>query len=256
MKFVKSSIFILFSILFLLTSVYSQNYADVEIFVESDGSVTIEGTTNYEPFNNIVDSQQFTSKKGEYWILNITTNEIFDSFIYELNLPEGSQINYIKTTPNMRIDQDGTRIKLIGTGENKHFTIIVQYKINSNSTFFTQNKIITFLIIIVFVIMVGSSYLFYRVLQRTKQIPIKDINGSKDEQIKSTYDINNFPERQQEIIKLVEKNKKMTQKQLEQSMNIPKSSVSRNVQTLVIKGILRKESAGQSNYITLNKPNS
>jgi uncharacterized membrane protein len=245
MKFVKYCIIFL---LLLTTTVYSENYADIEIFVESDGSVTIDGTTNYEPFINIIDSQQFTSKKGEYWVLNITSNESFDSFVYELNLPEGAQINYIKTTPNMRIDQESSRIKLIGTGENKPFTIIVQYKINPTSTFFTQGKLITLLVIFVFIVLISSIYLFYRVLARTKEVSVKEIK----EENKPTYNIKNLPERQQDIIKLIEKNKKMTQKQLEAEMSIPKSSVSRNVQTLVLKGILKKEKAGQSNYITLN----
>ena len=88
-------------------------------------------------------------------------------------------------------------------------------------------------------------------LQKNKEIPAVVNNDIKEEN-KVNYDIKNLPERQQEVIKLVEKNKKMTQKQLEAAMSIPKSSVSRNVQALVIKGILKKEKAGQSNYITLN----
>lgn len=76
---------------------------------------------------------------------------------------------------------------------------------------------------------------------------------SEEKEDEFPIDISHLPERQQEIINILRDKKKVTQKQLEELMNIPKSSVSRNVQALFIKGIVEKQNVGQSNYVFLKK---
>jgi uncharacterized membrane protein len=63
-------------------------------------------------------------------------------------------------------------------------------------------------------------------------------------------------ERQKEIVNLVSKNKRITQKGLQDKLNMPKSSLSRNVESLVKKRILKKEQKGMSNLITIYVPDS
>ena len=52
---------------------------------------------------------------------------------------------------------------------------------------------------------------------------------------------------------ILKKEGKITQKELEEKMQIPKSSISRNVKTLQVKSILKKESVGQTNYLSLEE---
>lgn len=244
---------ILFFLIFLLciSNVFSQYYADVEIYVERDGIVSIEGLTNHPLLQNISNSQQYTSKNKGIWTFNLTINDNFDNFIYELNLPEYSQINYIKTTPTFRITEEENRIKLIGTGENRSLTIVVQYTIDTtkqivdNTIYFFIGIFLAIIIIIIFI-----SYIIYKLGIKNKK-NTKEIKNDKMEEDKEEFDYSILPQRQKEIINIVKKNGKITQKEIENMMQIPKLSISRNIQTLVVKGILKKENIGQTNYISL-----
>ncbi|MDA3854622.1 MAG: MarR family transcriptional regulator [Candidatus Woesearchaeota archaeon] len=254
MKLFRYTLF-LFILLFFSSFVYSGFYADISIDIKDNGEVSIDGKTNYALFQNVIDSQSYTSKNAEYWVLNLSSTEKFDNYIFELNLPKGAQINYIRTTPNMRIDESNSRLKIIGTGEDKPFTLIVQYKIDKVDSSLLRNSTFIVSSIIFFIALIIILSLLFKLKEKSKkQILVKDDLNLEDNEdfSKSTYNLENLTQRQQEIVKLIEKHKKMTQKQLEAVMNIPKSSVSRNVQSLVIKGILKKEKAGQSNYIEIN----
>lgn len=251
----KNIIIIAIFIYLFINLIFAQNYyADLEIDVNSQGLVNIFGKTDYNEFKEILNSPQFTSKDKEYWILNITTKKVFDNFIFELYLPKNSQINYIKTTPNFRIDEENNRIKLIGTGENKPITIIVQYKIENNQIILKQeNNIIIYFII--FIISIISGFLINKYLHQKKEKRRKKyIKSNKLEELEYTrININILPQRQQEIIKILKEKGKITQKELENIMKIPKSSISRNIKTLEIKGIVKKENIGITNYIHLKK---
>lgn len=240
-------------IVFLLISshmAYSQDYlADIEIEVFDDGSVSIDGTTNYEDFENVVRSQQYTSKQSEYWVLNISTEERFENYLFELTLPRYAQINYMKLTPNFRIEEENNQIKLIGTGENKPFTLIVQYKIDNKKALLSQNALIFGLSALFIILVLVILFFGYRLIKNSDN---KKNEVTPEEEFK--IDISHLPERQQEIIKILKDKKKVTQKELEKVMGIPKSSVSRNVQALFIKGIVEKQNIGQSNYVFLKKP--
>lgn len=245
---------LLFALLLSISCAYSQYYADVQITISDNGIVNVEGKSNYQPLLNITQSDLYTSKKNGVWTLNITIDENFDNFIYELNLPKYSTINYIKTTPTFRIADGGDHIQLIGTGENQKFYILLQYKIDNTKAFVSESNpwilnSIFFVIVILVVIGILITYKLIRMnRKRNKKINI-ETEISEGEKPKVDYSI--LPQRQQDIIQLLKKNDKMTQKQLEEIMEIPKSSISRNVQTLVVKGIVRKEQVGQTNYLSL-----
>lgn len=239
----KIRLFSLFFIFLLfLNSSFASFQADLIIDVDETGAVTIIGESNHLSLQNIEKTQEFTSKKGEYWILNITTEDIFEKYTFELNLPKYSQVNYIKSTPNLKIREENRRITLIGSGENKPFGLIVQYKIVK--TLPTQKWYINAIAVLIIIALI----ILY--LHLKKKIPSSLSTIKKEEK---TFDFSLLPSRQQEIIKIIQKNKKMTQKELESQMNIPKSSISRNIQTLVNKGIIIKEKSGQTNYLILKK---
>lgn len=232
----------IFFIFLLSSSAYSNTYyADIIIDVNSQGQVTITGDTNSLELSGVFLSEKFTSKQNEYWLLNITTREVFGDFIYELNLPTGSQINYIKTTPTFRIENQENKIRLIGTGEDKPLTLIVQYSISSN--FLLEKESISYLWLtsaMFFVIILCLLGIIWT-LRKSRRV------GEK----KEDFDIEILPKRQRDIIEILKKKKRITQKELEEILNIPKSSISRNLKTLEVRGIVKKRRIGQTNYLFL-----
>ena len=262
----KKLFFLILIFLLIIPIINAQYYADVKIYINDDGSVDINGKTNFDNLKNITNSHMFTSKEKAIWTLNISFNQTFDNYIYELILPQNSEVTYIKTTPFFRITEEDDKIKLIGTGEDREFSILVQYKLSSTNSI-TKNREINWMIVIsALLIIVGAVVLrnlgFKLKRDINKERNVKDLNlndknnnnsdgQDSKEKLQPKFTLSNFPLRQQEIIKLLQKNKTLTQKQLEASMQIPKSSISRNVKTLVLKGIIKKESVGQSNYLSL-----
>ena len=236
-------------ILMLPNLMFSQYYADIIINLEDNGAVSIEGKTNYDKFILAKNSQKYTSKEGEYWILNISTKEKFSNFIYELKLPANAEINYMKTTPNFRIENEDNKITIIGTGEDKPFTLIVQYKITITEDFLKNNLINYGLIGII--ILLGAVISLIVKKSRTKNLKEKELKINDKIEIEDKVDLTILPQRQQDIISILKSRGKITQKELEKQMEIPKSSISRNIQTLVIKGIIKKEQVGVTNYISL-----
>lgn len=208
-------------------------YADIQIDVSKDGTVTFDGATNHPLLQGT--SQEFTSKKGIYWTLNITIDETFDSYIYELNLPKNSFINYLKTPQLSRILDDGNGITIIGTGENQQFVIIVQYSI---SVFVSEgSKILKPFLYLVVVALIAGAYLFF-----TKK------------KTKLTYDPKTLTRRQNLIMNVVRKSKDpITQAKIERITGLPKASLSRNIESLVKKELIEKHRRGMSNVITLKK---
>lgn len=238
----KKLISIFLFILFIQVN-FANYYADIEIFVDEKGETTITGTSNYLLLNQIEFSPHYTSKKGEFWVFNLSIQEPFDNFIYELNLPKGSEVNYVRTTPNLRFSEENNAIKLIGTGESRELNILVQYKINKSNSFDVNIFLIYFIIFVSILIL--SLRLFGFKFRKSREV-------NKKKEIKKEINVN-LPQRQIDIINILKEKKKVTQKELEEIMKIPKSSISRNIRTLEIKGYIKKETIGVTNYISLKE---
>ncbi len=241
---------------FSLFTAYSQGYyADIGITVSSSGDVVFNGNSNYPFFQDGSISQEYTSKQGKYWVLNISTKEEFDDFIFELTLPKGAEINYIKTTPSFRIDNDGSRIVLIGTGENKPFTLIVQYSVKNNASSIGQGYyILAFLAGLIFALcFLLVLFILKRNNDRNKPKIVKKIEPKIEENKENSIIVENLPERQRAIYDYIEKKGKVTQKELEEKMGFPKSSLSRNIASLASRNIIEKSKSGQTNYLSLKK---
>lgn len=239
-------IFFVLLLTLLVPFVFAQGYyADLEIDVFEDGSISIEGITNYESLQNISNSQIYTSKNGEFWLFNLSTNKFFEDFIFKLNLPEGVKINYIKTTPQFRIEHNGEKLSIIGLGENRKLNILVQYKIEKKYSFLNKDEVIAFLTgILVFSLIFGSVFLIKYLFGPKNEKNVEDINKVK-------FNLEILPSRQKDIINIIKEKKKITQKELVEIMKIPKSSVSRNVNSLVARNILDKEKIGITTFLVL-----
>ncbi len=228
-------ILLLIVLLIINISVAEDYYADVTINVDSTGLVSIEGETNH-PGLDIESSQEFTSKDGKYWLLNISIDDYFSNFIYEITLPKNAVINYMRLPEFARIENSNKGLTIIGTGENKMFNIVIQYSLNNITT---QNYLLIILIFIFALIMLGGIYYLYiRTKKLSKHLP----------------DTKFLTERQKLIFDIVKKNKKpITQAQIEKITKLPKSSLSRNIESLVRKGLLQKEQKGMSNVVFIKK---
>jgi uncharacterized membrane protein len=273
--------FILMFFLFLFNfsfASFHNNYADIDIYLTNDGRISIFGDSNIKEILNISNSYEYTNKKKEYWILNFSTDAIFEEYIFNLHMPKGVEINYIKTTPNFRIVNNDEDLSIIGTGSNSKINIVIQYKLNldvdeltKNSIFFSNLNfyLVIFFVFIFFFLLLVLFYIYslnknkIKYFQDKKDLLEKFENKKNDlNHLKNNLDnldrnkkkvfVSIFPKRQQDILKILKEREKITQKELEDLILIPKSSISRNVKSLLVKGIIRKEKIGLSNYLFLN----
>jgi uncharacterized membrane protein len=218
-------------------------YADITIEVDSSGFVTIDGTTNH-PDLLIKNTEIYTSKKQSYWLLNITKDDVFSDFIYDMTLPEGSSINYIKSSGFIGIEENKGNLFVRGFGENETFSVLIQYQIAK----LTENQIeeldfifVTFIILIIILILI----LIFLIINEKPKIEKTLINDNN---------LKGLNQRQKEIMNLlIDKNTALTQTEIQRELNIPKAAVSRNIRGLEIKGLIEKEQIGMSNLIRIKK---
>lgn len=246
-------IFVIFLILLLFPNVYAEYYyADVEITVDNSGFVTIDGITNH-PDLLINNTELYTSKKQSYWLLNITKGDVFSDFVYTVTLPISSSINYVKTSGSMRIEEEQGQLTISGFGQNKSFSIIVQYQVEKPTDTIQTIDFSLFLasIIILFIILI-ISYFVYKSLWKKKEN--KKIMTNTNE-IKTDFSFKGLSDRQKKIMDLlIKKNRPLSQSIIQKELDIPKAAVSRNINSLELKGLIEKEKMGISNLIRLKKP--
>jgi uncharacterized membrane protein len=222
-------------------------YADLTITVDFSGFVSIGGLTNY-PNLTIQNTEKYTSKQQSVWTLNITKQEIFSEFVYDLTLPKGSSINYIKSSGSIRIEESRGNLIVRGFGENESLSIIIQYQTEKKENFLILENIVYLLLLLAIVIV--SIFILILFLKGKK---IKGLQPTADVK-KPLGDIKGLNHRQKQIMKLLhERNIPLTQTDIQKELQIPKASISRNVRGLERKGLIEKEQIGISNLIRLKK---
>ena len=233
---------------------YSQPYyADIDIEIIKMGTAHITGLSSIPSLQTPLTTDQFTSKEGKYWTFNLTTEETLNSYVYELTLPEDANLNYIKTSENFRLEDSQGKLKIIGSGEDKPLEIILQYSFSSQEE---SSSTLPFLIgtIVVLIAIIGSGFVYLFM----KKTSTNNSSSQKEEENNpvSQIDTSLLSPRQKEIIDILLEKEKISQKALEELVSIPKSSLSRNLKTLQVKGYIRKEQIGQTNYIILVHPST
>ena len=226
--FKKISLIIL-SIIFCSYFVNASYYADVVIDVRENGLVEIKGESNHPMLNSGIYDNLTTKQKG-YWILNISTFERFSEYSYELILPKNSKINYLGVFGVDKFE-DTNGFKISGDVRNKPFAIVIQYKYS-----LIKNNYLPYVVILCLVLVIAvANYLF-----------------KKNKKSKKTYHKEDFSEREYLIIQFLQKNKGcLTQAELEKKTNLPKSSLSRNIESLLRKKVIEKNKSGMTNKIKL-----
>jgi len=234
---------LLILIIYLPSTSAQEYYADLKIDVDSYGFVTIEGTTNH-PDLLTKNTEIYTSKKQSYWLLNITKNENFTDFVYVLTLPQGSLINYIKSSGFIQIEDEQGNLIINGFGENELFSIQIQYQIGklTDEVSIKLDPIFIFLLTIIIILIAILFGIFLKEKTKTQNL------------IQDGYDFKGLNQRQKQIMNLlIDRKTPLTQTDIQKQLNIPKAAVSRNIQRLELKGLVEKEQIGMSNLIRLKK---
>jgi len=218
------------ALILIICSVSAQDYyADIEIEVSDSGRAFISGTTNH-PDLNINESDEFTSKQGKNWIFELDLNEVFSDYIFSIALPENASVNYLRAPKTVRIETGNGRIFIKGIGSNQSFYLTVQYSIEPREEEFP------------FVLVLGA---FFAVIAGFAALILLKPHSEPN-----AIDKRALTERQLAIIEFVQENKgAVSQKRAEEELGIPKASLSRNVESLVKKGYLKKEQKGMTNML-------
>ncbi|MAF36991.1 hypothetical protein CL622_07785 [archaeon] len=147
---------------------------------------------------------------------------------------------YLKTTPQVRIQDTRNGLSITGTGEDSPLSIIAQYKVNSNNA-----SVLSWYHYVLIIVLLILSFILYR--KKQKKSPKKASESP-------ALDLETFTDRQARIIDILKNSDvRVTQKMLEEKLGIAKSSLSRNLDALVRRGIIKKETHGMTNVISLKK---
>ncbi len=240
-------LFILLNSSVLIAS--SDYYADLTIKVDTAGFVTIDGYSNY-PDLLIENTQMYTFKDQNLWLLNITKKGNFSDFTFTLVLPQGSLINYIKSSGNIRIKENQGDLIVEGFGKNTNLSIMVQYQLEKNNETLETNNNISNIVLIGIILGLIVLFLIIYYIEKNQKSLIKNKSSN-------TFDIENIKglnNRQKDIMNLLQKSKNpLTQTEIQKELGISKAAVSRNVRRLELKDLIEKEQIGMSNLIRLKK---
>ncbi len=243
-----------------LSPIFAEEFhVDVKIEINDSDWVEISGITNH-PKLIIGKTQDYISINSDYHILNITLEDSISGYAYDISFPINAVITPIEVSGDFRMETKERRLHLIGTGENEPLTIIVQYNFGdeheqlirgkNSSANDSQRGILNELLIVqiililllIGVLILGGFYLF----RHNRKKP------EKPEEPKYNPEV--LTDRQNLIMKYLEKKKKpVTQAELQREIGLPKASLSRNIDTLIKKGIVGKERKGMTNIIFINK---
>lgn len=226
---------ILWTFLFVVAvqSVAAQYYADVTLDVEETGAVTVSGVSNH-PELAAGTTHAFTSKNKEYWLLNVTAPNL-DEFLITVKLPAGAELNYVSAKSAVGISSEGERVVLKRIGSNSSVELVAQYRLADQ----VQRAWLPYLIVAVAALVLFTSILYGVVARGLVRRPRKALTFN-----------DGLPQRQKDILQLLERSGgKLTQKQIEDALRLPKSSVSRNIDALARRGLVAKQTQGFTNTI-------
>lgn len=218
---------ILLILLILLASSYAF-YGDLTFDVKDTGDVEMSGKTDYASFQGT--SNVLTSKERNIWSFNLTS-PVFDKYTYLITLPKYSAINYITANNKFVIGEKDGVIAVTGSGNKKPLDVFIEYSIDREDN---SNNTILIIAGIVLILIIGIAVY---IVKRKKTAPKKELKRDL------------YTERQLKILDYLQKHGNVTQAVLEKELNIPKASLSRNIKTLVQKGIIFSETKGMSNIV-------
>jgi hypothetical protein len=253
----------LFLFVFLSCGIFGvEYYGNLQIEIDGIGKTTITGTTDYDDLI-VTNSDIYTSKAGSVWTFELNVPETFSNYIFELNLPNNANINYIKTTPTFRIaNGENENIKIIGIGDNRELNILVQYTFENSTSYSYFGYYFSYLVLGVVVLGI-ILFVIYKKIKKSEIVSkiTHEVSHSIDEfediihdsVLSVDYSKLKLNERQLQIVDILKKYGEISQKNLMEELNIPKASVSRNLQSMLFKKIISIKKNGITNIISLLK---
>lgn len=232
----KLALLLIFTI--LINSAFAL-YGDITFNVKDTGEVSITGKTDYDLFQGTTNS--LTSKERNIWYLNITS-PVFDNYEYLIKLPKYSAINYITANNKFVIGEKDGVVAITGSGIKKQLNVFIEYSIEKEETIFDEPLMTAGLVLLV---VIG---LIIFIIKRKKPVKRKKLTRTK-----SSINRELYTERQLLILDYLTKHGSVTQAELEKELKIPKASLSRNIKTLVQKGVIFSETKGMSNIVGLKQ---
>ncbi len=236
-----------FVMLLLAVACAQAEYADLAFVVDEAGIVMTDGITDVSSLP-LGASENYTTKIKGFWLVNITTTQNLETFVYSLKLPQGAIINFVGGK-NARITTDGDHVVIRGSGQDAPLSAVVQYSLGAPKKEYSWMPLIAAVIVLA---------LLWSVVRARKNRLLKATNTQmKDLTAKNSRPaslIEGLPERQQQIIHLLRRaNGALTQRQVELALKLPKSSISRNVEALRRRDIIKKAQTGMSNTLVLDE---
>jgi len=229
----KALILFLAALLLLPYAYAAGYYADLKADIDAQDYVTIKGNTDH-PSILTESTDKLVSKTQGKRLLEIKTPEQFSQYIIELNFPSGTAINYVKSEGPFRIESSIGKLTLVTFAENKPIDIKIQYQIGKSNNY------------LYWLLLLPLGAAIFYLLKRKK----KPQEKKEEKQVS----MKGLTYRQKQIAELlISKNKPLTQTEIEEELKIPKSSISRNIHTLELKGVIEKEKTGMSNKIALKQ---
>jgi uncharacterized membrane protein len=223
-------------------------YADVVVDVQASGVASVSGLSNHQSLQpHTTDS--LTSKKSGFWLFNLTLppEDNFSDYVYEVRLPQDAEVNYVKSEGRWRIATFGDRISLIGTGSGQSLGVVIQYRITAQPR--EDYSLPLAAAAAVFVVAAAAYYLPKR--RRDKS---EEAAASEPESAVPESHAGMLTERQKEILRILsEAGAPVNQTLICERLDLPKSSVSRNISTLAKLGLVEKTRVGMSTFISLPK---
>lgn len=212
-------------------------YADIILTVDNTGLIDVKGVTD-NPDLLVKESPHFTSKQGPYWTLNYSMKGTYENLAYEIHLPQGAVINYLKLPSFSRIEEN-QGIVITGVAQNTPLSLVVQYQIEKEKKVWNW-----WLEVLVGLVMLSIFLVYYT---KHKRRIAQGVDST-------SIDTTTLPPRQATIISLLEQNGgELTQHKLEALTGFPKSSLSRNIASLERKKLVEKFNKGLTNSIRLRK---
>ena len=131
------------------------HYADIQVTLQKDGTAQVTGISTESRFSTGV-HDDYTSKKGSFWLLNLTSTTNLSDYFISLTFPENTEINYLKVSGRSRISAED-KLMIVTTGTDEPMNIVVQYRINSNTS-----SLLFLWVAIVIVVLIILGFFFWR----------------------------------------------------------------------------------------------
>ena len=200
-------------------------YADTTFYVDGDGSVSVQGSSNHPELTPGV-YDNLTSSSNGVDVFSVSINESFSDYLFTVDLPSGAELISVESEASTRIISGGEGLRVRGVAENKPFSVRVEYATE-------EQQRVTWWPYLVAAVLAGFAGTYWYV-RDTWELP-RDVN-----------------DRQRRILVFLHgEGGEAMQSTVADELGFPKSSTSRNLDTLERKGYVDRIDEGNAKTVVL-----